>query len=218
MIHRCFVPITYGGGLSEIEEVDAAFRNGADKVAFNSSFYDTPQLIKEVVQRYGSQSTVVSLDVIKTPKGNYVYNYLNHENREELLIQALRRAEEIEVGEVLINSVDHDGKYLGFDLALSNDFKKARIPIILQGGAKSYKHFMEAMEMTNASAFAAGNMFHFQEHSVTRLKSALNKDSVRKDEFFNYDQHDFHLDQRLVKPKEHYLNDLIYEKLADREI
>lgn len=217
-VRKCFVPLTYGGGLNNIEIVHDTFKKGADKVSFNHAFFNNPDLVSKTASEFGQQSVMVSIDFIEKNGEAWVYNYQTCEKKDITLQKAIYKAESLGVGEILINCVNRDGMYNGFAIETVKSLEKSSVPLILAGGARTSEHFLELLALDHISAMAAGNMFHFVEHSVTKLKSNLESELVRKDAEFNYLSHTIISDQRINKLPDEVLESFLYEKLLDRDI
>lgn len=160
---EAFMPLAYGGGITTIEQIRALFYNGIEKVMLNKSAVRQPALITEAARLFGSQSIVVSIDVKKHfLKGNRVYIENGKSNTGYAPVEFAKQAEAAGAGEILLNSIDRDGTYSGYDTALIKAVSEAvAIPVIAMGGASSTSDFKQAVEH-GASAVAAGSMFVFQ--------------------------------------------------------
>ena len=217
-VKACFVPLTYGGGLVTKDDVSRAFESGADKVSFNNAFFTHSEIIEDTSMRYGSQSCVLSIDIIKSGEDYKVFRYVDATVSDIPLENVLRKGQDMGIGEILVNSVDRDGSYSGFDRGIADRLGFLDIPVILAGGARHSSDFDEIFSNTSIKALAAGNMFHFVEHSVSKLKSMIVSDQVRKSINVDYGKHCFIEDQRNVKLDEGVLEELTYQRLADRGI
>lgn len=216
---KCFVPLAVGGGISNTDQMKELLHNGADKISLNHAALTNPNLITEAAHIFGGQCVVISIDGIRTDKGFRVYDYLTHSALDISPSEFAKRAEDLGAGEILINSVDKDGSYLGFDHELINNVcSVVTIPVIGCGGAKNADHFIEVFSKTNASAASAANFFHFSEHSVNITKSILNKKmDVRSEVFANYEDSSFDEDQRLLKKEDEVLENLLFIRI-EKEI
>lgn len=170
----CFVPLTVGGGITRIEQVQRLLRAGADKVAVNTAAYERPELVSEIAKRHGTQCVVASIDA-KTEKGGWVC--FSHAGRCVTGREVVAWARELEdrgAGEILITSIDFDGTMQGYDLKLIETVATAvNIPVIASGGAGTYQHMIDAVKQAGASAVAAASIFHFTEQTPAGAKSAL---------------------------------------------
>jgi cyclase len=179
-----FIPLTVGGGVRTVDDVDRLLRAGADKVGINTAAIARPELIGEVAQRYGAQVLVLSVDARRCPEGTSTdsgYEVTTHGGRRGTGIDAVAwaaRAAELGAGEILLNSMDADGTKAGFDLELLRDVRAAvSIPIIASGGAGAVEHFPPAVA-AGADAVLAASVFHFGELTIGQVKSALAADGV----------------------------------------
>ena len=215
---NCFVPVTYGGGLNSKERIYKAFNNGADKVSFNYILGKKNDLIQNTIKEFGRQSVVASIDFIETDNGNKVYDYSKNKNSNKNLYEFVEYIDNLGVGEILINCVNRDGTYNGFSLDSIKELKNIKAQLILSGGARKVKHFKKGFKIKNLSALAASNMFHFYEHSVSKLKANLKDCNIRQNNNILYDSHIFDSDLRIKKLNDNKLESLIYKKLIDEDI
>jgi imidazole glycerol-phosphate synthase subunit HisF len=185
-----FVPLTVGGGIRGVEDMRTLVHSGADKVAINTVALDDPRIIEKAAQVFGNQCIVVSMDVRKARTGIYeVYGNSGKTPTGKDPVSWAKEIEALGAGEILLNSVDQDGSKQGYDLNLIQMVAQAvHIPVIACGGVGSVKDFWQGATQTNASALAAGNFFHFTEHSPLLVKSYLfkHKVDVRLDTYANY--------------------------------
>jgi len=170
----CFVPLTVGGGITKIDQVQRLLRAGADKVSINTAAYTRPNLINEIANRHGAQCVVASVDVRANDNAWLCFSHagLKHTGRD--VISWVRELEDRGAGEILITSIDRDGSMEGYDLALIESVVKAvNIPVIASGGAGNYQHMVQAINLAGASAVAAASIFHFTEQTPAGAKMAL---------------------------------------------
>lgn len=176
---QVFIPLTVGGGVRTVDDVDRLLRAGADKVGVNTAAIARPELISDVADRFGCQVLVVSLDVrrttgeVSTPSG---FELTTHGGRTGTGIDAVEwthRVGELGAGEILLNSMDADGTKKGFDLELISAVRAVtNIPVIASGGAGEVEHFSPAVD-AGADAVLAASVFHFGDLTVSEVKSAL---------------------------------------------
>ncbi len=168
------IPFTVGGGISSIEDVDILLQNGADKVSINSSAVKNPQLINDLVAKFGSQCIVVAIDA-KEINGELIVHLVGGKVPTELkLFEWAREVEERGAGEILFTSMDHDGTKNGFaNAALSKLSSELNIPIIASGGAGKIQHFTDTFTKGMADAALAASVFHFKEIGIKELKQEL---------------------------------------------
>lgn len=179
---EAFMPMAYGGGISTIEQVKDLFYNGIEKVMLNKAAVQTPGLITEAARLFGSQSVLVSIDVKKHFfKGNQVYIENGRTNTGITPVAFARQMENAGAGEILLNSIDRDGTYAGYDTALIKEVSKAvGIPVITMGGASSIADFKLAVDH-GASAVAAGSLFVFQRpHQAVLISYPSQNDLITK--------------------------------------
>ena len=177
---QVFIPLTVGGGVRSVADVDALLRAGADKVSVNTAAIARPELLEELSQRFGSQCIVLSVDARTVPAGAPPtpsgWEVTTHGGRRGTGIDAVewaRRGAELGVGEILLNSMDADGTKAGFDLPMISAVRAAvRVPIIASGGAGAAADFAPAVD-AGADAVLAASVFHFGELSIGAVKSAM---------------------------------------------
>ena len=181
---EAFMPLSYGGGITDIKQVKEILFAGVEKVIINKAVLTIPNLISEIADRFGSQSIVVSIDVKKNMWGDYkVFSDNGRYNTGLAPEEYANNCEKKGAGEILLNSIDRDGTYKGYDLELIKKITAAvSIPVIACGGAAGIADFSNAVKISNASAVAAGSIFVFQRPhnavllsypSVTELKTHL---------------------------------------------
>lgn len=171
----CFVPLTVGGGITRIEQVQRLLRAGADKVSVNTAAYARPELVTEIAKRHGVQSMVASIDVRVQDGGGWAcFSHAGQQPTGREVIAWARELEDRGAGEILITSIEHDGAMQGYDLALIEAVvRSVSIPVIASGGAGNYQHMVDAVVQAGASAVAAASIFHFTEQTPAGAKAAL---------------------------------------------
>ncbi|MBI5219579.1 MAG: imidazole glycerol phosphate synthase subunit HisF [Bacteroidia bacterium] len=176
---EAFMPLSYGGGITNLEQADQIFFNGIEKVILNYSAVNNPVLITQIANKYGNQSVVASMDVKKNWSGKTsVYTGCGNENTKKNPVQFARECESRGAGEILLTSVDREGTYMGYDIILIREICNAvSVPVIANGGAGGINHFKEAIA-NGASAVAAGNMFIYQRPRNAVLISYLNQQEI----------------------------------------
>lgn len=175
-----FIPLTVGGGVRTVDDVDRLLRHGADKVGVNTAAIARPDLISEVADRFGAQVLVLSADVRRRrdaagqPVGGY--EVTTHGGRIGVDLDAIEwcaRAAELGAGEILLNSMDADGTKDGFDVELIRAVRaEVAIPVIASGGAGAVEHFAPAIA-AGADAVLAASVFHFGELTIGQVKDGL---------------------------------------------
>ncbi len=175
---QVFIPLTVGGGVRTLDDVDRLLRAGADKVGINTGAIARPEVIAEIADRFGSQVLVLSADVRRAAGG---FEVTTHGGRTSAGLEATAwcvRAQELGAGEILLNSMDADGTKDGFDLELIEAVRReVTIPVIASGGAGRLEHFAPAVR-AGADAVLAASVFHFGELTIGEVKRALAADGI----------------------------------------
>jgi cyclase len=176
---QVFIPLTVGGGVGSIEDVDRLLRAGADKVAVNTAAINRPELIAEIADRFGNQVLVLSVDARRASGGvatDSGFEVTTHGGRRSAGLDAVdwaRRAADLGAGEILLNAMDADGTQDGFDLELIRLVRReVSIPVIASGGAGAVEHFPPAVE-AGADAVLAATVFHFGTLRIADVKRSL---------------------------------------------
>ncbi|MDO5634869.1 MAG: imidazole glycerol phosphate synthase subunit HisF [Micrococcus sp.] len=174
-----FIPLTVGGGVRTVDDVDRLLRTGADKASINTAAVARPEIITEITRRFGSQVLVLSLDARRTehadcPSGYEVTTHGGRTGTGRDAVEWCREAAERGVGEILLNSIDADGTQNGFDVPMIQDVRAVtRVPLIASGGAGAPEHFPSAVA-AGADAVLAASIFHFGPDSMlASVKDAL---------------------------------------------
>ena len=181
---QVFIPLTVGGGIRSVDDVDRLLRAGADKVSINTSAIARPELIAEIADRFGSQVLVLSVDArrARTDSG---FEVTTHGGRQSAGLDALAWVEgacALGVGEILLNSMDADGTRAGYDIGMITAVREiSKVPLIASGGAGSREDFAAALD-AGADALLAASIFHFGVHRIGDVKSYLDSNGypVRK--------------------------------------
>lgn len=171
-----FIPLTVGGGVRSVSDVDTLLRAGADKVGVNTAAIKRPEVISEIAERFGRQVLVLSLDARRAAGTESGFEVTTHGGRRGTGLDAVAwaaRGAELGAGEILLNSMDADGTKDGFDLELIRAVRSVvSIPVIASGGAGEVAHFPPAIE-AGADAVLAASVFHFGQLSIGEVKQAL---------------------------------------------
>ena len=173
-----FIPFTVGGGIRTVDDFRALLREGADKISINSSAINTPELIREAADKFGSQCVVVAIDA----KRRSGWNIYKNGGRIDVGIDAMEWAKKVEslgAGEILLTSMDCDGTKAGYDLELTRAIADSvSIPVIASGGAGKLEHFREALTKGGADAALAASLFHYKELEIKEVKEYLRENGV----------------------------------------
>jgi cyclase len=158
-----FIPLTVGGGIRSIDDINAVLRSGADKVSLNTAAIKNPGIIKEAVKNFGSSTIVVAIEAIRHTDGRYLAYTENGRQYTGLeVLEWARRAEELGAGEIIITSVDREGTGSGFDIELVKMIADAvSVPVIAHGGAGNIDHIAQVISCGNADAVAISSILHY---------------------------------------------------------
>lgn len=174
-----FIPLTVGGGVGSVDDVDQLLRAGADKVAVNTAAIRRPELISEIADRFGNQVLVISVDARRVRDGAATdsgFEVTTHGGRRSAVVDAIEwaaRVADLGAGEILLNSMDADGTEAGFDTAMIQQVRReVSIPVIASGGAGATEHFAPAVA-AGADAVLAASVFHFGTLRIDEVKQAL---------------------------------------------
>ena len=173
---QCFMPLTVGGGLRSVGDIEAMLKAGADKVSLNTAAITNPELIRAAADRFGAQCIVLAIDAKREPDGKSwrVYTHGGRNPTELNAVDWARRAVELGAGEILLTSMDADGTQAGYDCALTRAVSDAvPVPVIASGGAGTLPHFADVLEEGRASAVLAASLFHFGTFTISQVKAYL---------------------------------------------
>jgi len=172
--NECLVPLTVGGGIKSIEDMNIFLSVGADKVSVNSSAINNPSLISKGADKFGNQCIVVAIDAKRTKKSWDVFINGGRINTGLDVIQWAKKVESLGAGEILLTSMDRDGTKIGFDLDLIRNISdRVGIPVIASGGVGEIDHFVDGVKFGGASALLAASVFHFGKFTITEVKKHL---------------------------------------------
>jgi len=169
-----FIPLTVGGGLRGLEDIDRMLRSGADKVSLNTAALDRPDLIGEAAERFGVQCVVVAIDARREGAGWHVFSHGGRRDTGRDAIDWAREAADRGAGEILLTSMDRDGTLDGYDLELTRAVgDRLTIPVIASGGAGEPEHLRAVLSEGGADAALAASIFHDGIHSIPQTKAYL---------------------------------------------
>jgi cyclase len=173
---KVFIPFTVGGGIRTVEDFKVLLREGADKISINSSAINTPELIGNAADKFGSQCVVVAIDARRREDGSG-WNVYKNGGRIDTGLDAVEwamKANRLGAGEILLTSMDCDGTKAGYDIELTRQIAdNVSIPVIASGGAGTKEHFYEALTEGRADAALAASLFHYKELEIMDLKNYL---------------------------------------------
>jgi imidazole glycerol-phosphate synthase subunit HisF len=172
---QCFMPLTVGGGVRQVEDIRRLLLAGADKVSINSAAVARPEFVREAAEKYGDQCIVVAIDARQTAPGRW--EVFTHGGRKATGLEAVgwaRRMAEFGAGEILLTSMDRDGTKSGFDLELTRAVSDAvPVPVVASGGVGTLDHLVDGVVKGGASAVLAASIFHFGEFTIAQAKERL---------------------------------------------
>ncbi|NNG66367.1 imidazole glycerol phosphate synthase subunit HisF [Caldanaerobacter subterraneus] len=178
---KVFIPLTVGGGISDIDDIREVLKAGADKVSINTQAVKQPTLIRQAALRFGSQCVVVAIDAKKRPDGTGYNVYINGGRIDTGLdaVEWAKKVEDLGAGEILLTSMDKDGTKDGYDIELTRLISEAvNIPVIASGGAGKPEHFKEVFTQGKADAALAASVFHYGELDIRELKRYLKDEGI----------------------------------------
>ena len=172
---KCFVPLTVGGGVRGVEDINKLLNCGADKVSINTAAVQSPEMIIESSKKFGSQCIVVAIDAKKNGNKWEVFTHGGRNNTSVDAIEFAKKMENNGAGELLVTSMDRDGTQIGYDNELMLKISSiVNIPIIASGGVGNLDHLADGIRLGNASALLAASIFHYGTHSINEAKQYLN--------------------------------------------
>jgi cyclase len=178
---QCFMPLTVGGGLRSVADIETMLKAGADKVSLNTAAINNPRLIADASRRFGAQCIVLAIDARREP-GQDKWRVFTHGGRNPTELDAVewaRRAVELGAGEILLTSMDRDGTKAGYDCELTRRVSDAvSVPVIASGGAGELSHFSDVLDQGRASAVLAASLFHFGTFTIPQVKGFLDSRGV----------------------------------------
>lgn len=180
--NECFMPLSYGGGIENIQTVHEILSIGFEKIILNTSAYENPELIKEIVKHFGSQSLIISIDIKKNIFGKYsMYTNCGKVKQKISPIEWSKVAENFGAGELLVTSMDREGTWQGYDIEILNEIADSvNIPVIANGGAGNVDHMVDVFENTKVAAVAAGSMLVYQAKGLGVLVNFPDKKKLEK--------------------------------------
>jgi len=174
-----FIPVTLGGGVRDINDINKALKSGADKVSVNTAAVENPKLISDGSKKFGNQCIVVAIDAKRSGKSWNVWTYGGRKDTGKDAVEWAKKAEELGAGEILLTSMDADGVKTGYDLELTRTISEAvSVPVIASGGAGKPEHLLNAFTKGKADAALAASIFHFGQYSIKEVKEYLKKNGV----------------------------------------
>jgi cyclase len=176
LVNDVFIPLTAGGGIRNMQDAELLFNNGADKILVNSILIENPELVKDLVQKYGSQSLVASIDYRNTKDKHAVFTNDGSREIDMNLGEYIGYLESLDVGEIYLNSIDKDGTGFGYDFEMINQLSEnISKPLIIAGGAGNEKHLLAGLQIPGVSAVATANLFNFIGDGLPKARKQIIK-------------------------------------------
>ena len=176
---KCFVPLTVGGGVRSIDDINKLLNCGADKVSINTAAVENSKVVFESYKRFGSQCIVVAIDAKKNGDKWEVFTHGGRNNTGIDAIEFAKKMEDNGAGELLVTSMDRDGTQIGYDIDLISKISlKVNIPLIASGGVGNLDHLVDGIKLGKASAVLAASIFHYGKYSIKEAKEYLKSKSV----------------------------------------
>tara|TARA_B100000963_G_C22610217_1_gene664519 strand:+ start:27 stop:797 length:771 start_codon:yes stop_codon:yes gene_type:complete len=181
---KCFMPLTVGGGISNVDGIRKLLLAGADKVSINSSALSNPKLISDASNAFGSQCIVLAIDVKKSKRkefssGYEVYSHGGSRATGKDSVEWAKQAVENGAGEILLTSMDRDGTKKGFDINITRKIvNSTEVPVIASGGVGELRHFVEGFKEGGASGLLAASVFHYGKFKIKQVKNLLLKEGI----------------------------------------
>ena len=176
---KCFVPLTVGGGVRSINDINKLLNSGADKVSINTAAVEKPDIVKASSKKFGSQCIVVAIDAKKNQKKWEIFTHGGRNNTEIDAIDFAKQMEDCGAGELLVTSMDKDGTQTGFDIDLISEISsKINIPLIASGGVGNLDHLVDGIKLGKASAVLAASIFHYGKFTIQQAKEYLDSKGI----------------------------------------
>lgn len=178
--NNIFIPLTVGGGLRSVKDIQKVLNSGADKISINTEALKNPKIISESSSQFGSSTIVLSIQAKKTNNGWEAYYDNGREHSNKNVIDWAQEGEQLGAGEILITSVDNEGTQNGFDIELINSvMKKVKIPVIASGGMGKLEHIYDLVKKTDVDAIAIAHCLHYGKFSITDIKKFCTEKNIK---------------------------------------
>ena len=176
---KCFVPLTVGGGVRNVNDISKLLNCGADKVSINTAAVQNSEVVIDSSKKFGSQCIVVAIDAKKNGEKWEIFTHGGRKNTGIDAIEFAKKMEESGAGELLVTSMDRDGTQVGFDIELTSKISsKVNIPVIASGGVGNLDHLVDGIKLGNANAVLAASIFHYGKHSIKEAKEYFNSKGI----------------------------------------
>ena len=178
MTLNSLIPITYGGGIKNLTDIEICLNTGCEKIILNSILYEDPKFLSDAVRIFGSQSIIINLDIKKINQEYRIFNHAKNILLEQSVSDHLKLCQDLDCGEIVLNSVDNDGMLNGYDNGLINNFRTLiDRPLIINGGCGAPLHIKDAI-LNGADACMAASIFYFTRYSYGEIKEFLIKENI----------------------------------------
>ena len=176
---KCFVPLTVGGGIRSVEDINKLLNCGADKVSINTAAVENSKVVIDSSKKFGSQCIVVAIDAKKNENKWEVFTHGGRNNSRIDVLEYAKQMEENGAGELLVTSMDRDGTQVGYDIDLMSEISsKVNIPVIASGGVGNLDHLVDGIKLGKASAVLAASIFHYGKHAVKEANEYLDSNGI----------------------------------------
>jgi cyclase len=172
LVENVFIPVAAGGGIKTLYDADILFKNGADKLVINSLLFDSPEIVKDIVKNYGTQSVVASVDYKIVDQNTEVYINNGQTKISLNLFEYLKYIESLNIGEIYLNSMNKDGTGTGYDInTIKSIVTEIKTPLIVAGGAGNGQHLVECLKLNGVNAVATANLFNFVGNGLPKARN-----------------------------------------------
>ena len=176
---KCFVPLTVGGGVRSVDDINKLLNCGADKVSINTAAVQNAKVVEDSSRKFGSQCIVVAIDAKRKDDGWEIFTHGGRNNTGIDAVEFAKKMEDSGAGELLVTSMDRDGTQVGYDIELMSKISSiVNIPVIASGGVGNLEHLVDGIKLGNASAVLAASIFHYGKHSVKEAKEYLDSKGI----------------------------------------
>tara|TARA_B110000305_G_scaffold238660_1_gene304600 strand:- start:1458 stop:2006 length:549 start_codon:yes stop_codon:yes gene_type:complete len=178
MTLNSLIPITYGGGIKNLTDIEKCLNTGCEKIILNSVLYDDPNFLLKAVKNFGAQSIIINLDIKKINQEYRLFNHAKNMIMEQSVSDHLKLCQDFDCGEIVLSSVDNDGMLNGYDNGLIKNFRTLiDRPLIINGGCGTPLHMKDAI-LNGADACMAASIFYFTRYSYVEIKEFLIKENI----------------------------------------
>ena len=179
IVEDVFIPIAAGGGVRDIDDAKLLFNSGADKLVLNSLLYKNPDIVREIVKQYGSQSVIASIDYKTIDENNFIFINDGMQKIDMTLNQYIDYTQNLGVGELYLNSIDNDGTGFGYDFdTIDKVANTIKVPLIIVGGAGNESHLIQGLKREKVDAVATANLFNFVGNGLPNARKKIIEENL----------------------------------------